>query len=236
MICGIAGALYVPQVGIINPSEMSPANSIEIAIWTAVGGRGTLIGPVIGAARRQPRQELVHAGAARVLAVRARPAVHPGDAVPAARHRGRCGAKRAQHERVDAQRDRERAIGDAHPAAPTAASLTPGRRHSATARILYLERITRQLRRLQGAERAVADGRRRRAALRHRSQRRRQDHDDGRDHRQDAARRGHRVLRPDDRPHAADRAARSPTPASAASSRSRRCSSTTRCSRTSSSR
>jgi urea transport system permease protein len=49
MICGIAGALYVPQVGIINPSEMSPANSIEIAIWVAVGGRGTLVGPVIGA-------------------------------------------------------------------------------------------------------------------------------------------------------------------------------------------
>ncbi|MFI4904224.1 MAG: urea ABC transporter permease subunit UrtC [Burkholderiales bacterium] len=49
VICGIAGALYVPQVGIINPSEMSPANSIEIAIWTAVGGRGTLLGPVIGA-------------------------------------------------------------------------------------------------------------------------------------------------------------------------------------------
>lgn len=49
MMCGIAGALYVPQVGIINPSEMSPANSIEIAIWTAVGGRGTLIGPIIGA-------------------------------------------------------------------------------------------------------------------------------------------------------------------------------------------
>ena len=50
VICGIAGALYVPQVGIINPSEMSPANSIEIAIWTAVGGRGTLFGPVLGAA------------------------------------------------------------------------------------------------------------------------------------------------------------------------------------------
>ena len=50
MLCGIAGALYVPQVGIINPGEMSPANSIEISIWTAVGGRGTLIGPVIGAA------------------------------------------------------------------------------------------------------------------------------------------------------------------------------------------
>ena len=50
VLCGIAGALYVPQVGIINPSEMSPANSIEIAIWTAVGGRGTLIGALIGAA------------------------------------------------------------------------------------------------------------------------------------------------------------------------------------------
>lgn len=50
VLCGIAGALYVPQVGIINPSEMSPANSIEIAIWTAVGGRGTLIGALVGAA------------------------------------------------------------------------------------------------------------------------------------------------------------------------------------------
>jgi len=50
VLCALAGALYVPQVGIINPSEMSPANSIEIAIWVAVGGRGTLIGPVLGAA------------------------------------------------------------------------------------------------------------------------------------------------------------------------------------------
>lgn len=49
VLCGIAGALYVPQVGIINPGEMSPANSIEIAIWVAVGGRGTLIGPIAGA-------------------------------------------------------------------------------------------------------------------------------------------------------------------------------------------
>ncbi|NNM64751.1 MAG: urea ABC transporter permease subunit UrtC [Burkholderiales bacterium] len=49
MMCGLAGALYAPQVGIINPSEMSTANSIEIAIWTAIGGRGTLIGPIVGA-------------------------------------------------------------------------------------------------------------------------------------------------------------------------------------------
>ena len=49
VMCGIAGALYVPQVGIINPGEMSTASGIEIAIWAAVGGRGTLIGPIVGA-------------------------------------------------------------------------------------------------------------------------------------------------------------------------------------------
>jgi urea transport system permease protein len=49
VIAGIAGALYVPQVGIINPGEFEPGNSIEIVIWTAVGGRGTLVGPIIGA-------------------------------------------------------------------------------------------------------------------------------------------------------------------------------------------
>lgn len=49
MLCALAGALYVPQVGIINPSELSPANSIEMAIWVAVGGRGSLIGAMVGA-------------------------------------------------------------------------------------------------------------------------------------------------------------------------------------------
>ena len=49
IMAGIGGALYVPQVGIINPSEFAPANSIEIAIWVAVGGRGTLVGAAIGA-------------------------------------------------------------------------------------------------------------------------------------------------------------------------------------------
>jgi urea transport system permease protein len=49
VMCGIAGALSVPQVGIINPGEMSPAASIEIAVWAAVGGRATLVGPIAGA-------------------------------------------------------------------------------------------------------------------------------------------------------------------------------------------
>ncbi len=48
-MAGIAGALYVPQVGIINPGEFEPANSIEVVIWVAVGGRGLLIGPIVGA-------------------------------------------------------------------------------------------------------------------------------------------------------------------------------------------
>ena len=49
VLAGIAGALYVPQVGIINPGEFSPLNSIELVIWVAVGGRGTLYGAVAGA-------------------------------------------------------------------------------------------------------------------------------------------------------------------------------------------
>jgi urea transport system permease protein len=49
VLAGIAGALYVPQIGIINPSEFSPINSIEVVIWVAVGGRGTLYGAAAGA-------------------------------------------------------------------------------------------------------------------------------------------------------------------------------------------
>ena len=49
LIASVAGALYVPQVGIINPSEMIPAKSLEAVVWVAVGGRGTLVGPILGA-------------------------------------------------------------------------------------------------------------------------------------------------------------------------------------------
>jgi urea transport system permease protein len=49
VMAGIGGALYVPQVGIINPSEFAPGNSIEAVIWVAVGGRGTLSGAILGA-------------------------------------------------------------------------------------------------------------------------------------------------------------------------------------------
>lgn len=49
MLCGLAGALYVPQTGVINPGEMAPAGSIEMAVWVALGGRGTLVGALLGA-------------------------------------------------------------------------------------------------------------------------------------------------------------------------------------------
>ena len=49
VICGLGGALYVPQVGIINPSEMAPDESLEAVVWCAVGGRGNLLGPILGA-------------------------------------------------------------------------------------------------------------------------------------------------------------------------------------------
>ena len=86
MLCGLAGALYVPQVGIINPSEMQPANSIEMAIWVAVGGRGTLVGPIVGAFVVNGAKSWLTA-ASRALAVRAGRAVRRRHAVPAGRAR-----------------------------------------------------------------------------------------------------------------------------------------------------
>ena len=86
VMAGVAGALYVPQVGIINPSEFAPANSIEAVIWVAVGGRGTLVGAALGAVVGQLSQDAVLTGALpELLAVRARRAVHLRHAVPAAR-------------------------------------------------------------------------------------------------------------------------------------------------------
>jgi urea transport system permease protein len=49
MISGLSGALYLPQVGAINPTEMSPAKSLEAVVWVAVGGRGNMLGPIVGA-------------------------------------------------------------------------------------------------------------------------------------------------------------------------------------------
>ena len=108
VICGIAGALYVPQVGIINPSEMSPANSIEIAIWTAVGGRGTLIGPVIGAATVNLGKSWFTQALPEYWLFVLGLAVHPGHAVPAARHRGTLDQAKRRKMNADAMSARRR--------------------------------------------------------------------------------------------------------------------------------
>ena len=83
VMAGVAGALYVPQVGIINPSEFAPGNSIEAAIWVAVGGRGDAGWRGDRGDRRQFRQDLFHWRLPRILALWPRPALRPHHAVPA---------------------------------------------------------------------------------------------------------------------------------------------------------
>ena len=165
-ICGLAGALYVPQVGIINPSEMSPAASIEIAIWAAVGGRGTLIGPLIGAflvngaksffTAAIPEYWLFFLGLLFVLVTLLLP-------------KGVIGL-----------------FDTLAPSPQGARAMIDEPRHLQRRRALS-RRCAGHFRRLSRAARPVAVDRHGRAALHHRPQWRRQDDDDGRHHRQDAA-------------------------------------------------
>jgi urea transport system permease protein len=87
MLAGLAGALYVPQVGIINPGEFAPLNSIEVVVWVAMGGRATLVWCSARCHRRQLCQDLVYCGVAGVLAVRPWRSVRDRDPVVAAGHR-----------------------------------------------------------------------------------------------------------------------------------------------------
>ena len=85
VLAGIAGALYVPQIGIINPSEFSPINSIEVVIWVAVGGRGTLYGAAAGAVLVNYAKTYFTSALSRSVELRAGRVVRAGDAVSAAR-------------------------------------------------------------------------------------------------------------------------------------------------------
>ena len=185
ILAGIAGALYVPQVGIINPNEFQPLNSIELVVWVALGGRGTLYGAALGAAIVNYAKSTLTARAARSLAVRARRAVRPRDDCAAEglrRHRG------ALAEAAPCMRRTP-------PRAETSRAAAAGRHRRAA----QLDPVPRQdlgqLRRLPRAEQLESLHRARRAALRDRAERRRQDDDDGRHHRQDAPRRRQGVLR-----------------------------------------
>ena len=187
VIAGVAGALYVPQVGIINPSEFAPINSIEVVIWVAVGGRGTLYGAVAGAVLVNyaktfftgalPEVWLYALGTLFVLVTLFLP-------------RGIVGLLPA---RVGG--DMNAQLSDAAAAAGADRALARdarGRRQAGAAAAARQDPLSRahhrQLRRLQGAQRAHALRRSGRAALHHRPERRRQDDDDGRHHRARRAR------------------------------------------------
>ena len=118
-MAGVAGALYVPQVGIINPSEFSPANSIEAVIWVAVGGRGTLIGAALGAVVVNYAKTYFTSGLPRaVLAVPAGRHVRRGHAVPAARassaRSATSGATARRRRRKQRRRRKRRRRGRRH--------------------------------------------------------------------------------------------------------------------------
>ena len=152
--------------GIINPSEMSPANSIEIAIWVAVGGRGTLVGALRRRRAGERRQELVHRGVSRSLAVLPRAAVHPGDPVPAAGRGRRCCGSLRRHKpdgRGMTHHGLHDGAGRNRPPSGEAAFgriASGGAGHHPRGHSLS-RRHQRQLRRLQGAQQAVAQHRRR---------------------------------------------------------------------------
>ncbi len=169
-MAGIAGALYVPQVGIINPSEFAPANSIEEAIWVAVGGRGTLIGAVVGAIAVNYAKTTFTTGARSRCCCRAASSARfsIGGTSGAVRR-----AVTAGRIRRWPSRDRP---NEGHDGCPHHVGIALSRRGD------------RLVRRFFGAEQALARSRGRRDACHHRPQWRRQNHDDGCRHRQDQAR------------------------------------------------
>ena len=150
VMAGVAGALYVPQVGIINPSEFAPANSIEAAIWVAVGGRGDAGRRGDRGDRGQFRQDLVHRRLSRILALRAWAAVRPRHAVPAQRP-ARPGADRPREREADAGDAGARRRGGRRPM-----TLAETSNPTLTSSLLYLDGISVSVRRLQGAARPVA--------------------------------------------------------------------------------
>ena len=153
VIAGIAGALYVPQVGIINPSEFAPINSIEVVIWVAVGGRGTLYGAAAGAVLVNYAKTFFTGALPEVWLYALGALFVAGHAVPAARPDRGCCRSTAQGEMSAAV---DAALDAAAPAvrARCVEAARRGRAPRPTAargKILYLETADRQLRRLQGA-------------------------------------------------------------------------------------
>ena len=192
-LAGLAGALFVPQVGIISPATLGIVPSIEMVIWVAVGGRGTLIGAVLGALVVNCGQERLQRIVPRDLAVSssarcssASVLLFPSGIVGASA----CRAWRARPPAVDQDARGTRGSSRRPWRAPTCSPALGGRelRMQPTGhRILDVSGRHRQLRRLHRARRPRLRHRLRRAALPDRPERRRQDDAAGRHHRQDAA-------------------------------------------------
>ena len=224
-MAGVAGALYVPQVGIINPSEFSPANSIEAVIWVAVGGRGTLTGAVLGAVLVNYGKTYFTSGflAPYWLFVLGGLFV----AVTLLLPRGIVGTIHhwwGEWQAAAAGRRSRGGAGARRGAAAGGVSDGPPHHHGAA----LSQRRDRVVRRLPRAQQSLVHDRARRDARHHRPERRRQDHHDGRRHRQDPARHRRRLLRRHATTSRASTRPRSRCSASAASSRSRPCSTCTR--------
>ena len=204
MLAGLAGALYVPQLGIINPSEFAPQNSIEAVIWVAVGGRGTLVGAALGAVLINlgktwltdvlPDAWLFALGLLFILVTILMP-------------RGILslfdGLRRARRAPLD---EPGRARHRCRPAGQTAGRVEAMEGAVLTRSLLYLDDVRVSFdgyKALRGLSLVLAPGEMR-AIIR--AERCRQDHHDGCHNRQDAPRRRRRVLRRDDRPHPPRRA------------------------------
>ena len=237
VMCGMAGALYVPQVGIINPGEMSTANSIEIAVWAAVGGRATLVGPIIGAfivngakswlTVAFPEFWLYFLGVLFIAVTLWMPQGVVGLVKKFKKEEQgmtpdlmEAGAQRYENVAAAAVLGKTESGGRSAGYRPCGEGRRGGhhpRPHPVP------RRCARVLRRFQSHQRPEPGHRARRTALHHRPQRRRQDHDDGHHHRQDPARLVARCSSAAPSTCCATASPKSPRWASAASSRSPRC-------------
>ena len=183
-MAGLAGALYVPQVGIINPSEFQPANSIEAVIWVAVGGRGTLTGAVLGAILVNYAKTTFTTGMLAPYWLFLLGGLFI--AVTLFLPRGIIGTFQSLAGASGAPKKTPRVMRSR--AKPRHGRRSNGMETRTTTSQLYLDNVSVSFDGFKALEQSVARGRARRDARHHRPERRRQDHHDGRHHRQDRSR------------------------------------------------
>ena len=211
-LAGIAGALYVPQVGIINPGEFAPENSIEVVIWVAVGGRGLLVGPIVGALLVNFAKTWFTTGALAPYWLFALGGLFI--AVTLFLPKGIVGtiadgwSAMAQRRSSAAAEEGISPADDRRPAGRRTQALGGGvgaMHERARNSLLYLDGVSVSFdgfKALNELSLVVEAGR---DARDHRAERRRQDDDDGRRHRQDQARLRRDLFQRHRRPHAARR-------------------------------